>query len=829
MHPLKLTLKGFRGIRDGLGLDELTLDLERLADGAALVAIAGVNGRGKSTVMDNLHPYLIMPSRAAQAGPGGFSYYDQVCLPENEKDLHWAHAGRCYRSQVVIRMNGRTGNRRRTEAYLLMMDDAGMWSPAALPDGTVSDGKVETYSRCVEAICGPADTFFTSVFSAQGKRQLSTYRNGEIKALLADLLGQEDIRALGQKAGEAARQLKAALAALRAEGAAFDAERQRLEDDARRWHGADERVKVAQASRQAAHEQLEAARTHEASLKALHVQAKAVESRRAQLLEELAAARAVGDRTLHDLRTQDREATDRLARLEARVAQRVAQARAQRERLEARIRSLQRVLADEAVVARAGRRLPLATEVMRRREDRVLALRDAVQDLARRRDAVAGLGQRLASLEREAGQAALQAEDLSRRLALSNRVPCSGMPMQRQCSLLSDAREAAALAPSAQQRIRQLAAERDSLRLELQAMQEAASLNIGAPQSLSRAECQSRRSLARQTAYAASAARGAEMHQARTGLVEAEDELALLPPAPATEASAKSYIAIDTDSEAAERQQIIASRMRVAERVSLLEAQTQAAIERLQAAIDALPSPPEAARLAQSRAQVERWQAVLDEAESSHLAAVRDAQALAALSALMEEHGRRRDAAAARAARVEQELANWRLFARCMGNDGLIALAIDDAGPTLSGLVNDLLLACYGPHFTVAIETLQETANGEQREGFDIRVYDAESGEDKSVTAMSGGERVWINECLVRAVALYLAQNTGRRYDTLFSDETDGPLDPGRKRMFMAMKRRVLELGGYAREFFVSQTPELTAMADAVIDLETMCAAGCSA
>ena len=94
---------------------------------------------------------------------------------------------------------------------------------------------------------------------------------------------------------------------------------------------------------------------------------------------------------------------------------------------------------------------------------------------------------------------------------------------------------------------------------------------------------------------------------------------------------------------------------------------------------------------------------------------------------------------------------------------------------------------------------------------------------------MSGGERVWINECLVRAVALYLAQNTGRRYDTLFSDETDGPLDPERKRMFMAMKRRVLELGGYAREFFVSQTPELTAMADAVIDLEVMSARSCSA
>ena len=40
--------------------------------------------------------------------------------------------------------------------------------------------------------------------------------------------------------------------------------------------------------------------------------------------------------------------------------------------------------------------------------------------------------------------------------------------------------------------------------------------------------------------------------------------------------------------------------------------------------------------------------------------------------------------------------------------------------------------------------------------------------------------------------------------------------------MFMAMKREVLRLGGYEQEFFVSQTPELAAMADAVIDLDAM-------
>ncbi len=172
MQPLSLTLKGFRGIRDGLGRDVLKLDFERLADGAELVAIAGANGRGKTTVMDNMHPYLTMPSRAAMAGPGGFSYYDHVCMPENEKDLIWAHDGRSYRSQVVIRVNGR----RKTEAFLLMLADDGAWKPVVLDDGTVSDGKVDTYTRCVEALCGSADTFFTSVFSAQGKRQLPYLR-----------------------------------------------------------------------------------------------------------------------------------------------------------------------------------------------------------------------------------------------------------------------------------------------------------------------------------------------------------------------------------------------------------------------------------------------------------------------------------------------------------------------------------------------------------------------------------------------------------------------------------------------------------------------------
>jgi exonuclease SbcC len=36
----------------------------------------------------------------------------------------------------------------------------------------------------------------------------------------------------------------------------------------------------------------------------------------------------------------------------------------------------------------------------------------------------------------------------------------------------------------------------------------------------------------------------------------------------------------------------------------------------------------------------------------------------------------------------------------------------------------------------------------------------------------------------------------------------------------MAMKREALRIGGYAQEFFITHTTELSDMADAVIDLE---------
>lgn len=808
MQPLKLTLKGFRGIRDGLGLSELTLDLERLAGDAQLIAIAGPNGSGKTTVMDNLTPYNTLASRASVGGPGGFSYYDHVYLPESVKDLTWAHEGRCYRSQVVVRLNGR----RKTEAFLHGLDSDGNWQAVVLDDGTTSDGRMESYTACVEHICGKAETFFASVFASQGKRQLNTYRNAEIKSLLADLLGQEKIQRLGQQAGEVVRQLKTGLGFLRQEQATLENECDRINSALSRLEDAPARVFQAQKAQVAAQSMLDAALERHARLATEFEQLRATELRRSELRMERQAEAEASSQSIQALRRQEAVNAQRLEHLEHR-----AQERRQREQLrrkdlaQARQRCLAELVQSHAV-ARAARRLAVARRVHQARQSRVLMLHAQVQTLNQELGAVRLAEQKLAMVEQDVGKAVLRTEELAHRFGLASEVPCAGTDLQGCCKLLADAREAKALMPDAGiqvARFRRLSAETQR---ELQTARQKCESLADAPQMLARAERREKAAGERANGLALLAAKASSCAQAELTLVDVERELRVL-----GSGEGASHLNIE---EQAERSQIGESIRTVAQQLEQEAQRLEKTLARIDRMLALLPVGCDVQQLDLATQAVSSAREILAAAQRGLLDAVRDAQTSEDLKRQASRLAARREQGTSHRVKVENEIANWTLLGRCLSNDGLIALAVDDAGPALSGLANDLLQACYGPRFTVAIQTLMETSKGDQREGFDIVVHDGTTGEAKSVGLMSGGEKTWIEACLTRAIALYLAMHTGRRYSTLFTDEADGALDIKRKRMFMAMKRKVLQLGGYDREFFVSQTPELTEMADAVIDLE---------
>lgn len=810
MQPLSLTLKGFRGIRDGLGRDELTLDFEQLAGDARLIAIVGSNGRGKSTLMECMTPYSTMPSRAAAAGPGGFAFYDHVFLPESVKDLTWAHEGRSYRSQIVIRLAGK----RRTEAYLHVIDEQGQWQPVRLDDGTVSDGKIATYDRCVEAICGSADTFFTSVFAAQGKRALSAYRNAEIKALLADLLGQAQIQALGQKAAETARLLRAGLGVSRQEAAGLEVEAQRLDSERARIASAPDRLRQTEVARQQTQRGLEVVQAAHAREIAAQQQAAGIERRRQQLIGERQAAVDADEQAQARLRARERAERERLDQLARRVAGRIEAAREKRRSLE---RSRQRcltVLKGSAAVRLASRRLRVGEQVLALRKDHTQARREQVKALEACAAAIQLGEQKVAALEREAGKAVLHAQDLARRFGLTGEVPCVGTDLQQRCKLLGDAREAQALVPSAKVQVDRLGGEIDLVRVELARKQQERAELCGAPKLLATAQRREEAARARVAAYLALAAQLPASDEAAATLEEIEREMGKL-------GGDVGVAETDTADEREERARIVAAQQAVAAEVGQQVQQARSMLSRIDRALAELPVRFDARRVAMAVEALAETRARAKAAEDEHLSAQRDVQRLEAIDRQLVGLAGRRSRCDAHRVRVEQALGDWTLFALCMSNDGLIALAIDDAGPELSALANGLLLASYGARFTLSIQTLLETAKGDSREGFEILVHDAESDESKSLAWMSGGERTIIEACLTRAIALYLVQSSGRRYSTLFSDEADGALDPDRKRAFMAMKREVLQLGGYEREFFISQTPELAAMADAVIDLDS--------
>jgi exonuclease SbcC len=818
-----------------------------------------------------------MPSRASTGAPGGFSYYEHVVLPESEKTLVWEMDGRRYRSQLVIRCGGR----RRTEAYLFAWE-GGAWRPAVIADGTVSDGRCDSYSRCVESICGSAETFFTSVFAAQGRRHLSQYRNAEIKGLLADLLGLDAIGQVGSRAQEVVRGLKAGLGALRMQQSELAVEEQRVTADLARLRGAEQTVAMAVKACDTARTGCDAARLAHASLLAEQSQSSAMGEQRARLEDRLRLAAAALQRSEAEWQRQQDDLRERSERLDRRVAQRIAGAKAQRDATETRLRRCAALLADSARVARADRRLPLARQVAAAWQARVDQARGLVEQAGRARDALSHARQRLGAVEQSAGQAALRGQELDRRFGLTGSVPCTGLPLQGRCQLLGDAREAAALMPSARGEIERLARERAQLLRDIEPLEQHAAQAQTATHALRKAERRAAIAAIRETALGALAGREADLQRAR------EDHAALIEEVKALQLAAA---AGEPDDERTERQAIAAGREE-SERQRQARRETHRADSiATEQMLASLPPRFDTRRLAEAAAHVVAAQCRLEGAERAHATALADLHRRQAAEVERSRQEARRAALGARIDRVQNRLADWLLFARCMSHDGLIALAIEDAGPALSGLANDLLLACYGARFTVAIRTQVETAKGEAREGFDIEVHDSESGDAKSVALMSGGERVWIScrsrheihyaenpdmpsprsgrrprpcncaagaceamrhntsgfgtmspdarggkslslmsggertfidACLTRAVALYLAQNTGRRFDTLFSDEADGPLDPEHKRMFMAMKREVLQLGGYRQEFFITQTPHLATMADAIIDLDAM-------
>jgi DNA repair protein SbcC/Rad50 len=802
LKPLKLTLQGFTGIFAAFGRDSLVLDLQTIPQGAALVALVGPNGAGKSTILDSLHPYRVMPSRSSTLGPGGFSYWTQITGATAMKELLWENDGIRYRTLLSFKTTGKT---QKSDCYLYQWNaEHGNWTPVQLADGTLSDGKSSTYDHLVDTILGPPEKFFTAHFSAQGRKTIASYGAGDIKSILASVLNLQGYRELAAKAALVGKFLRQQLEGLNgelAEARTHDNTSAALAGDVALL---EERIDATGADEANAQANLNGAREALAGLLAKR-DAQAKNAEEVRFLNEqigTVVTKAASSKASVSTQFAREQEHHRAEAASARAAITTAQTSVQCN--EAEVRRLNALLADKEAIAHAVARLPDHKCLIERIDASIDADQATLAGAAALRTELNVLTAQQAKLSSEGQAKTIVIKNLSETAALVERVPCKGSEMQLSCPLMEQANAARRDVPSHE-------AEQSAKRAAYQAI----TLKVSDLQSkvagFDSLEVEVREAQKKRRT-AAAALDADNLLAARAPLiVDAETRLPVLAEAIGVQ---RQIIVAATERLTQATTALAAVETEKAQALALIETTAQAERKVLEDRLAKLEKPV-------SDAEVEAYQSVVTRAG----AAVAEVQArvralteqkvtltgkLEAVRALAGRCGQVKE----QAERLQEEIAKWKLAEKGLGNDGCVALSIDDSGPEIAAICNSLLSDCFAGRFVVRLDTQSETKTGMMKETFDVKVFDGHRGTEKTLGDMSGGEEILVNECLTRAVALYASQSSTTRCDTLFTDETDGALDPEAKRTFMQMKRAVLKQGGYGREFFITHTQELWEMAD---------------
>lgn len=194
----KLRLRGATGIWKGLGLDEITIDLDRYD--AGLIALVGPNGTGKSTLIENMHPWPQLLTREGKL-------QDHFRLRDSARELWFVDErnGPEYRALMLVDGMNATG---KAEYHLFRGDTP------------LTNGRKEDYEAAIERLFGSLHLFLRSAFVSQratkNNPDLAEATKGEKKAIFRELAGLDYLQTASDEAKTKASVIEAAITEARA-------------------------------------------------------------------------------------------------------------------------------------------------------------------------------------------------------------------------------------------------------------------------------------------------------------------------------------------------------------------------------------------------------------------------------------------------------------------------------------------------------------------------------------------------------------------------------------------------------------------------------------
>ena len=175
------------------------------------------------------------------------------------------------------------------------------------------------------------------------------------------------------------------------------------------------------------------------------------------------------------------------------------------------------------------------------------------------------------------------------------------------------------------------------------------------------------------------------------------------------------------------------------------------------------------------------------------------------------------------AEKAKSESVEWELVSKAFGKDGIQALELDALAPGISETANRILKSGYGDRFSISIETTRIGGSGKktkQIEDFKIMVND--DGDVTALENKSGGESVWIKRAIYDAFAVIRRRNTGFAFLTCFQDETDGALDASAKTAYCRMLEASHEAGKLRHTIIITHSNEVRSMIEQKIAMESL-------
>ena len=756
----RLKLRGSIGIKKGLNLEEINIDLSKLS---GLIAISGPNGAGKTSLIDNFHPFRTLPSRKG-------ALKNHFYLRDSFKELEFVFDENQYRSLVKI-----DSESERSEGYLWRNGES------------LIDGKVTNYDKKIAELFGSPELFFNSIFCHQNSKKLNEMTTGDLKKLFSEFLRLDQLIEYENTSKQCALLLGNKLEKLEPIISQLSITVQDKED-----------VTIAMGS---AKVQLDMAT---ASLKRLKID---LETEQENLQKTQAAMQK--NELLQD---REKELNAKAIRLkneseafevkaEAEISVNLTKIRD----TELEIMGLDSLLANEKEIREAAKRVKELTEVIEETKKQGVEAREAEEKAAKKynqtfkdrteaetrlRDYRQATTDEVHEITNKIKICKLQMSDLSRK----------DPDCQSQiCSFIVSALEAEKQLPILEKELTEWISHRkiktdkyllDHDRLkkgteETKTALENKSLIVNDIAKIYKAldaGLKKNQTLANELPRTEVAAQRKDDYKKRLEELRAEN-------------------AILKHNHAKERHEIVTRRAEVVDY-----------LDKITKDIDTEAKT----RHDQITQGIEKLKLDINNCDAGLIPSLQ-ADITAATRRLEEIEVAEKELERAKVLRQMylNESSEWAYLKNACSKDGLRALEIDSVAPVVTGYANDLLISTFGPSSTIRFKTQDEET---LREVLDILVI-REDGTEVLLDDLSGGEKVYNLKALRLAMTLVSKEKSGMNFLCAMADEEDGALDVENAINFVGLYRSFMKSGQFDTCFYISHKPDCVAMADHVINL----------